>query len=134
MTQDPRDETTTFQPRFGPDGLLPAIATDHETGDVLMLAYMNEEALTRTLETGEVHYWSRSRGELWHKGATSGNVQELVEARMDCDQDTLLMRVHQRGPACHTGRPSCFYRKITTQDSNKENLTDRFQLNFTDEG
>lgn len=120
------DVTTAFQPKFGPDGLLPAIAVDHETGDVLMLAYMNEEALTRTIETGEVHYWSRSRQELWHKGATSGHTQALVEMQIDCDQDTLILRVHQRGPACHTNRKSCFYRRV-------ERSEDGLQLSFMDE-
>ena len=129
MTGKP-DETTAFQPKFGPEGLLPAIAVDAETGEVLMLAYMNEEALTRTFETGEVHYWSRSRAELWHKGATSGNTQELVEARIDCDQDTLLLRVRQKGPACHTGRTSCFYRSVTSVNGNPDNFQQRFQLTF----
>ena len=129
---DPRDETTAFTPKFGPDGLLPAIAVDADMGEVLMLAYMNEEALKRTLATGEVHYWSRSRAELWHKGATSGNVQELAEILIDCDQDTLLLRVRQRGPACHTGRPSCFYRKLVTDDPESKELNGTVQLRFMD--
>lgn len=129
---DPRDETTAFTPKFGPDGLLPAIAVDAETGEVLMLAYMNEEALKRTISTGEVHYWSRSRAELWHKGATSGNIQELAEILIDCDQDTLLLRVRQRGPACHTGRPSCFYRKLVTDDPESKELNGTVQLRFMD--
>ena len=129
---DPRDETTAFTPKFGPDGLLPAIAVDAETGEVLMLAYMNEEALKRTISSGEVHYWSRSRAEIWHKGATSGNIQELAEILIDCDQDTLLLRVRQRGPACHTGRPSCFYRKLVTDDPESKELNGTVQLRFMD--
>lgn len=96
------------------DGLLPAIAQDHETGRVLMLAYINEESWEKTLETGEVHYWSRSRSELWHKGGTSGNVQIVREILVDCDNDTVLFRVEQvGGAACHTGHESCFFRKVS---------------------
>ncbi len=90
-------------------GLIPAIAQDHDSGTVLMLAWMNADAVARTLATGRVTYWSRSRGAFWEKGATSGNVQELVEMRIDCDRDALLLRVRQTGPACHTGRRSCFF-------------------------
>lgn len=93
-------------------GLVPAIVQDANTGQVLMLAYMNQASLERTLETGESWFWSRSRGELWHKGATSGNTQRVVEMRYDCDADTLLLRVEPAGPACHTGRQSCFYRRL----------------------
>ena len=104
-----------LQPDFGPDfskGLVPAIAQDAATGEVLMLAYMNEEAWKRTLETGEAHYWSRSRKELWHKGGTSGNVQKVLSIRLDCDNDTVLLKIEQiGGAACHTGRRSCFYRE-----------------------
>jgi phosphoribosyl-AMP cyclohydrolase len=96
---------------FNADGLVPAIAQDAGTGLVLMMAWMNRETLKTTLETGEVTYWSRSRGEVWRKGATSGHTQKLVEAWVDCDGDALLMKVEQTGPACHTGAPSCFYRK-----------------------
>jgi phosphoribosyl-AMP cyclohydrolase len=99
--------------RFDSSGLVPAIVQDAETNEVLMMAYMNAESLRRTLETGETHFWSRSRSELWHKGATSGNVQRVVEVRVDCDADTLLIRVHPAGPACHTGNQTCFYREIT---------------------
>lgn len=116
MTTEPIDETRRFTPRFNADGLIPAIAQDAETGTVLMMAWMTEEALARTLETGEVHYWSRSRAELWHKGATSGHIQTLVSVHVDCDQDTLLLKIRQKGAACHTGRPSCFYREITSPD------------------
>jgi len=95
------------------DGILPAIAQDHRSGKVLMLAYMNNEAWQRTLETGEAHYWSRSRQELWHKGATSGNIQIVKEILVDCDRDTILIKVEQKGgAACHLGYESCFHRKI----------------------
>lgn len=95
---------------FDERGLVPAIAQDAETGAVLMMAWMNEEALRETLGTGRVCYWSRSRGRLWRKGETSGNTQHLVELRVDCDGDTLLLLVDQKGPACHTGAATCFYR------------------------
>jgi phosphoribosyl-AMP cyclohydrolase len=93
-------------------GLIPAIAQDHATGEVLMLAWMNAEAVSRTLETGRVTYWSRSRQGFWVKGETSGHVQELVELRVDCDRDALLVRVRQTGPACHTGARSCFFTRV----------------------
>jgi len=93
-------------------GLVPAVVQDAHTGRVLMLAYMNAEALARTLETGEAWFWSRRRQELWHKGATSGNTQRVVEVRYDCDADALLLRVEPRGPACHTGHATCFYRRL----------------------
>jgi len=101
-----------LNPRYDEHGLVPAIVQDADSGEVLMLAYMNAEALERTLETGQTHFWSRSRQELWHKGATSGNVQDVVEIRIDCDEDTLLLRVHPAGPACHTGNRTCFYREL----------------------
>lgn len=107
------EETRAFTPRFGADGLLPVIAQDDTSGQVLMLAWVNREALDRTLKTGEAHYWSRSRGELWHKGATSGNVQKVSAVLTDCDQDALIYRVIPSGPACHTGRRTCFYRQVT---------------------
>ncbi len=93
-------------------GLIPAIAQDHATGEVLMLAWMNAESVARTLEERRVVYWSRSRGEFWRKGDTSGHVQRLVEMRVDCDRDCLLMLVDQTGPACHTNRRSCFYTAV----------------------
>jgi phosphoribosyl-AMP cyclohydrolase len=96
---------------FNADGLVPVIAQDHKTGAVLMLAWMNRDTLKTTLETGDVTYWSRSRGEVWRKGATSGHTQNLVEAYVDCDGDALLMKVDQTGPACHTGASACFYRR-----------------------
>lgn len=97
--------------KFDAHGLIPAIAQSRD-GAVLMLAWMNAESLAETLATGEVTYWSRSRGELWRKGATSGHVQRLVELRVDCDRDALLLVVDQTGPACHTDRPSCFYTAV----------------------
>lgn len=96
---------------FDAKGLIPAIAQQHDTGEVLMLAWMNRESLARTLATSEVWYWSRSRGRLWRKGESSGQTQRLVEARLDCDGDTLLLLVDQTGVACHTGRRSCFFRR-----------------------
>jgi len=98
--------------RFNADGLIPAIAQQHDTGEVLMLAWMNAAALDETLATGRVVYWSRSRGALWRKGESSGQVQHLVELRLDCDGDTVLALVDQAGPACHTGRRSCFYHRV----------------------
>lgn len=98
--------------KFDERGLVAAIVQDADTGQVLMLAWMNAEAIQRTRETGEAHFWSRSRKELWHKGATSGNIQVIVEMRLDCDGDALLLLVHPAGPACHTGHESCFFREI----------------------
>jgi Phosphoribosyl-AMP cyclohydrolase len=108
------EEGAQLAPRFDANGLIAAVATHAGTGEVLMLAWMNAEALQRTLETGEAHYWSRSRQELWHKGATSGQVQVVEEMRIDCDQDAVWMKVWPQadGGACHTGRTSCFYRVI----------------------
>jgi phosphoribosyl-AMP cyclohydrolase len=99
--------------KFDDNGLVPAIAQSSETGAILMMAWMNRETLERTLQTGEVTYWSRSRKEIWRKGETSGHTQHLVEALIDCDGDALLLKVDQIGPACHTGAPSCFYRKLS---------------------
>jgi phosphoribosyl-ATP pyrophosphohydrolase/phosphoribosyl-AMP cyclohydrolase len=98
--------------KFDERGLVPVVVQDAESGEVLMLAYANQEALTRTVETGETHYFSRSRQELWRKGATSGHSQQVVEVRFDCDEDALLYRVRQTGPACHTGEHSCFFRSL----------------------
>lgn len=105
-----QDETRELRPKFDASGLIAAIAQDAETGEVLMLAWMNAEALARTLESGRATYWSRSRGEIWVKGDTSGHTQEVIEVRVDCDQDAVLLKVRQTGGACHTGRESCFYR------------------------
>ena len=101
-------ETLTFDA----NGLLPAIAQQHDTGEVLMLAWMNAQSVAETLRTGRVTYWSRSRQAYWRKGETSGHVQRLVEMRVDCDRDCLLLLVEQTGPACHTGRRSCFYTAV----------------------
>jgi phosphoribosyl-AMP cyclohydrolase len=97
---------------FGDDGLVPAVAQDADSGEVLMLAYVNETALDRTRETGEAHYYSRSREELWHKGGSSGHTQAVEEVRVDCDGDALLYLVDQTGGACHTGYESCFHRTL----------------------
>jgi phosphoribosyl-AMP cyclohydrolase len=96
--------------QFDQAGLVPAIAQDHATGEVLMLAWMNAESIAATLSSGYATYWSRSRGKIWRKGETSGHVQRLVELRIDCDGDTILLRVEQTGPACHTGHRACFFR------------------------
>lgn len=106
--------STDLQPDFAKhDGLITAVTVDAADGQVLMVASMNEEAFRLTRETGRVHYWSRSRNELWKKGETSGNMQKLVELRIDCDQDAVVVVVEQSGPACHEGYRSCFYRTVT---------------------
>ena len=109
---DQRDTTDRFLPRFDAAGLVTAIVTDADSHVLLMVAHMNEEAIAKTRETGQAHFWSRSRAALWRKGETSGNGLTLVEMRVDCDQDALLLRVKPAGPACHTGRRSCFYRRV----------------------
>ena len=108
------EEGSVLTPRFDAHGLIACIAVDATDGQVLMLAHMSAESLARTLETGEAWYWSRSRGELWHKGATSGQIQRVVEMRVDCDQDAVLIRVEVGGDGgcCHTGRRDCFYRAV----------------------
>ena len=108
------EEGHVLAPRFGPDGLVTCVATDATSGEVLMVAHMNRESLARTIETGEAWYWSRSRGQLWHKGDTSGQVQTVEEMRVDCDQDAIWIRVRVGGDGgcCHTGRHSCFYRVV----------------------
>jgi phosphoribosyl-AMP cyclohydrolase len=98
--------------KFDSQGLIPAIAQQHDSGEVLMLAWMNRQAIEQTIATGQVCYWSRSRGALWRKGETSGQVQRLVELRVDCDQDALLVKVDQTGIACHTGRRACFFNRV----------------------
>lgn len=110
------EENLTFSPKFDADGLIPCITTDVETGKVLMFAFMNEDAVQKTIETGEAYYWSRSRKELWHKGESSGHTQKVIEMRTDCDQDCIWLIV-EAGPACHTGRQTCFYRKIQLGDT-----------------
>jgi phosphoribosyl-AMP cyclohydrolase len=114
------EEGEEFIPRFSSDGLIACVTIDDSSGEVLMLAHMNQEALDKTLASGIVHYWSRSRGALWRKGDTSGQVQTLVELRVDCDQDALLARVAIGGDggACHTGRRSCFYRRVEDSEGN----------------
>lgn len=107
------EEGLGFAPKFDKDGLIPAMAVDADSGHPLMLAYMNEESLRQTLALRQAVYWSRSRRELWHKGKTSGEFQDIVEILVDCDQDALVLRVRQRGGGCcHTKRPTCFYRRI----------------------
>lgn len=112
------DETTSLELKFDQTGLIAAIAQDAISKEILMLAWMNREAFDKTVETGEGYYWSRSRQELWHKGATSGAVQIVKEIKIDCDQDSIILLVDQMGAgACHTGRRSCFYRKINKDGS-----------------
>ena len=112
------EEGAVFTPRFDASGLLTAVVTDASDGAVLMVAHMNAEALSLSIETGVAHYWSRSRNALWKKGETSGELQRLVEMRTDCDQDAIVMIVEQQGhgAACHTGKKSCFYRKVVLED------------------
>jgi phosphoribosyl-AMP cyclohydrolase len=116
------EEGARFTPKFGADGLIVCITTESDSGDVLMVAYMNAEALQRTLATGIAHYWSRSRGQLWRKGDTSGQVQTVREMRVDCDQDALLLKVTVGGDgkSCHTGRRTCFYRRVVTRGDEAE--------------
>ena len=112
------EEGAAFAPRFDAAGLVTVVTIEAGSNDVLMLAHMNAEALALTLETGIAHYWSRSRGKLWKKGETSGELQDVVELRTDCDQDAIVLVVNQtgRGAACHTGRKTCFYRRVTVAD------------------
>jgi len=110
------EEGLTFQPKFDASGLVTCVATDVASGDVLMVAHMNDEALRKTIASGEAWYYSRSRKKLWKKGESSGHVQRVVEMRMDCDQDAVWIRVEQTGAACHTGRRSCFYRAVTGEN------------------
>jgi phosphoribosyl-AMP cyclohydrolase len=120
------EEGLLFQPRFDSSGLVSCVATDAKTGDVLMVAHMNEEALRRTVETGDAWYYSRSRKALWRKGETSGQIQRVLEMRTDCDQDAVWIKVEQQGAACHTGRRSCFYRAVTKDEG------DNMRLSFVD--
>jgi phosphoribosyl-AMP cyclohydrolase len=110
------EEGLTFQPKFDASGLVTCVTTDAVSSEVLMVAHMNDEALRKTIASGEAWYFSRSRNALWRKGETSGHVQRVVEMRLDCDQDAIWIRVEQNGAACHTGRHSCFYRKIDAAD------------------
>lgn len=107
------EESLNFAPKFDENGLIPAIAQDAKSGEILMVAYMNADSLTDTLRRGEAVYWSRSRQVLWHKGATSGHTQEIVEILIDCDQDALVLKVNQKGPGCcHVGHQTCFFRTV----------------------
>ncbi len=133
LTHDQLEEGTAFAPRFDAHGLITAVAQEAGSNRVLMVAHMNAEALAKTIETGEVHYWSRSRKALWKKGETSGEIQRLIELRTDCDQDVVLLVVEQtgRGAACHTGRKSCFYRLLedrALKDSGEPKLFDPKQV------
>ena len=119
------EEGLTFKPKFDASGLVTCVATDAGTGEVLMVAHMNEEALRKTIASGEAWYFSRSRNALWRKGESSGQVQRVVEMRIDCDQDAVWIRVEQTGAACHTGRRSCFYRAVTAGEGGA-------QLSFVD--
>ena len=110
-----RETGLALDPKWDALGLVTAVTSDAATGELLMVAHMNAEALAATLATGEAHYWSRSRQQLWHKGATSGHIQRIVEIRIDCDQDALWLKVEPAGPACHTGERSCFYRVVGPQ-------------------
>ena len=120
-----REEGLAFQPKFDASGFVTCVATDAATGEVLMVAHMNDEALRKTIASGEAWYFSRSRNSLWRKGESSGHTQRVVEMRMDCDQDAIWIRVEQTGAACHTGRRSCFYRKVTAGEGGA-------QLSFVD--
>jgi phosphoribosyl-AMP cyclohydrolase len=111
-TKQQLEEGGALTPKLGQHGLVTAVVTDHVTGEVLMLAHMNAEALSRSIATGDAWYYSRSRQRLWRKGESSGNTQRIVEMRVDCDQDAVWIKVEQEGPACHTGRRSCFYRVV----------------------
>jgi phosphoribosyl-AMP cyclohydrolase len=113
---DEREEGLILQPKFDASGLVTCVATDAATGEVLMVAHMNDEALRKTIASGEAWYFSRSRNALWRKGETSGQTQRVVEMRVDCDQDAVWIRVEQIGAACHTGRKTCFYRKVEASD------------------
>jgi phosphoribosyl-AMP cyclohydrolase len=133
LTHEQLEEGTAFAPRFDAHGLITAVAQEAGSGRVLMVAHMNAEALRLTIESGEVHYYSRSRKALWKKGESSGEIQKLVELRVDCDQDVVLLSVEQtgRGAACHTGRKSCFYRSLkdgALADSGEPRLFDPAQV------
>jgi len=119
------EEGLVLQPKFDAAGLVTCVATDAATGEVLMVAHMNDEALRRTIASGQAWYFSRSRQALWRKGESSGNIQRVVEMRLDCDQDAVWIRVEQTGAACHTGRRSCFYRAVTSAEGGA-------QLRFVD--
>lgn len=120
MSQKDIEEGNDFTPRYNEHGLIPCITISAKTGHVLMLAYMNAQALAKTIETRQAHYWSRSRGELWHKGATSGQIQNVIDILTDCDQDALILKVEMaQDISCHTGREICFYRRIDLSNPDK---------------
>lgn len=129
------DDDVAFTPRFNAEGLLPVVVTDAVTDVVLMLAWMNAEALSKTISTGEAWYWSRSRRSLWHKGETSGRAQEVTELRIDCDQDALWLsvRVGGDGRSCHTGRTTCFYRSLASGPAGVHLRQDRPQVDAPDQ-
>jgi phosphoribosyl-AMP cyclohydrolase len=112
MDDQDREQGSAFQPKFDSAGLLTAVVTDAGDGTVLMVAHMNQQAIDATIESGEAHFWSRSRGKLWRKGETSGHVLKVRDIRVDCDQDALWIIADPAGPACHTGEASCFYRSV----------------------
>lgn len=114
LSSEEREQGARFAPKFDAAGLLTAVVTDAGSGEVLVVAHMNREALDATLESGRVHFWSRSRGKLWLKGETSGHFLDVVEVLVDCDQDALVIRAQPAGPTCHTGAQSCFYRRVET--------------------
>ncbi len=130
------EEGDRLAPKFDRDGLIPVVTTDYQTHEVLMVAYMNAEALQKTIEIGEAVYWSRSRQELWHKGATSGLVQKVREMRIDCDQDTILLRVEMVGGACcHVGYRSCFYRSVPiAENAQSQGMNAPLPLTVTESG
>lgn len=136
VTKEEIEEGTSFSPKFDRDGLITAVTTDAKTGELLMVAWMNAEALARTVETGEAWYWSRSRNELWHKGDTSGQVQTVVELRTDCDQDTVWLKVDVAGDGgcCHVGYRSCFYRRVPKGEPGKLEATGATKLSSHSHG
>lgn len=121
---DARDKGLTLNPKYDRDGLLTAVVTDDDSGDVLMVAHMNAEALALTLETGLAHFWSRSRQSLWKKGETSGNMLQVADIRIDCDQDAVWIKAKPAGPACHTGARTCFFRRIGQDGLSPADATD----------
>ncbi|MBA2921227.1 phosphoribosyl-AMP cyclohydrolase [Sphingomonas sp. MAH-20] len=120
-----REKGSKLDPKWDADGLITGVVTDSQSGELLMVAHLNAEALRLTMETGEAHFWSRSRARLWRKGETSGHVLRVVELRVDCDQDALWLKVEAAGPACHTGARSCFYRRVERNGVLQGNFTIR---------
>ena len=124
LSREQLEEGDVFAPHFDRDGLIPAIAQHSDTSEILMFAWMNVDALSRTIDTGQAWYWSRSRNELWHKGATSGQIQQVTQIRTDCDQDVIMLRVlPQRAGACHVGYNSCFFRSVRKSESGEIRLS-----------